>query len=279
MMSYAVLGPSGTFSEEAARLYAGDHIDIHVTNSIPALFALVESGQISDGLVPLENSSAGMIATTLECLAASPLKIKGAIEVAIRQYLLANGDYKLSEVELLISQPVAMEQCRNFIEVNLQGARKEITDSTARAAELVQQEKRRAAAIGSKQAAQLYGLQIIASDIQEVVNYTRFVHIAQNGADAGERQKSSLILSLPDKVGALYELLGAFARENMNLSKIESRPASIHGNYIFYIEVEQGKEDLEMELLLQVLEPYCNWLKYLGSYTQRRISYVDCGSF
>lgn len=278
MMAYAVLGPSGTFSEEAARLYAGCNIDIRVTEDITELFALVESGQVSDGLVPLENSSAGMIATTMECLAVSSLKIKGAVEVLIKQYLLANGNFKPDEAELLISQPVALQQCRNYIKTNLKGARKEITDSTARAAQLVQKETRRAAAIGSEQSGRLYGLNVIAANIQDGLNYTRFIHIGQNGCTAGKRQKSSLILSLPDKVGALYELLGVFARGNLNLSKIDSRPGANQNDYIFYIEVEQGKNDIRMELFLHELEPYCNWLKYLGSYRQRRISDVDCCS-
>ncbi len=279
MMAYAVLGPSGTFSEEAARLYAGCNIEIRVTEDIAELFALVERGEISDGLVPLENSSAGMIGTTMECLSATSLKIKGALEVPVKQYLLANGNYTPDEVELLISQPVALEQCRHYIKNNLKRARKEITDSTARAAQLVQREKRRAAAIGSKQAGRLYGLKTIAADIQDGLNYTRFVHVGKNGRSTeGERHKSSLLLSLPDKVGALYELLGVFARGNLNLNKIDSRPGGSQQDYIFYIEVEQGKNDIKMELFLQEIAPCCNWLKYLGSYTQRRIIDVDCGS-
>lgn len=276
-MVYAVLGPPGTFSEEALRLYAGSDIKIRETEDISQLFALVDSGQVSDGFVPLENSSAGMISSALECLAASSLKIKGALEVPVRQYLLANGDYVPEEVELLISQPVALEQCRNFVTAQLKRSRKEITDSTARAAQMVQQEKRRAAAIGSQRSGRLYGLKTIAADIQDGFNYTRFIHIGKSDEIAARPHKSSLLLSLPDKAGALYELLGVFARNQLNLNKIESRPGRVPEEYVFYIEVEQGRNDLRMEMFLPELTPYCNWIKYLGSYTQKRISRVDGG--
>ena len=275
MRKYAVLGPSGTFSEEAVKLYCESDIKLLVTENIPDLFAMVESGQVSDGLVPLENSTTGLITITVECLAASSLKICGAIEIPIKQCILANGNYKPTEIEILISQPVALEQCRNYIKANLKGIRTEITDSTARAAQLVQNETRKAAAIGSEQLGRLYGLQIIDSNIQDGLNNTRFIHIAKNASSLGDIQKSSLILSLTDKVGALYNLLGVFARSNLNLSKIVSRPASNLGDYIFYIEVEQGKDNIKMELFLPELEPYCNWVKYLGSYAQRKINDIN----
>lgn len=276
MMVYAVLGPSGTFSEAAARLYAGCDIEIRTTEDISQLFALVESGQVSDGLVPLENSSAGMISSTMECLSAASLKIKGALELPVHQYLLANGDYAPAEVELLVSQPVALQQCRRFVAIHLKNARKEITDSTAGAAQLVKQEMRRAAAIGSLRSSRLYGLRIIATGIQDGLNYTRFIHIGK-GEDIGlEWHKSSLLLSLPDKVGALYGLLGVFAQGQLNLNKIESRPGRDLKEYVFYIEVEQGNNDMRMEKFLPELVPYCNWVKYLGSYAQRRIDHVDC---
>ncbi len=277
MMAYAVLGPIGTFSEEAVRLYAGCNIEVRVTENIVEVFALVEREEISDGFVPLENSSAGMISTTMECLSATSLKIKGALEVPVKQCLLANGDFTPDQAELLISQPAALEQCRQYIKSNLKRVRIEIADSTARAAQLVQGEKRRAAAIGGRQAGRIYGLNIIATDIQDGLNYTRFVHVGKNGSTEVDRHKSSLLLSLPDKVGALYELLGVFARSNLNLKQIDSRPGGSQQEYIFYIEVEQGKNDIIMELFLEEIAPYCNWSKYLGSYTQRRIIDVDCG--
>ncbi|NLB51668.1 MAG: hypothetical protein GX808_01855 [Syntrophomonadaceae bacterium] len=273
-MTYAVLGPIGTFSEEAVRIYSQSNSHIWVTENISDLFELVEKGQVSDGLVPLENSATGIISITMECLAASTLKIKGTIEIPIKQYLLANGNYKPKEIQLLISQKVALEQCRRYINKNLKGVRTEITESTARAAQLVREETRRAAAIGSRRLARLYGLKIIEAAVQDGINYTRFIHIAANSSDAVKGNNSSLILSLPHKVGALYNLLEVFTRFKLNLQKIESFPAESPGNYIFYIEVEKEEEDINMELLLHELRPYSNWVKYLGSYTQRRI--IEC---
>lgn len=271
-MTYAVLGPPGTFSEEAVMIYGGSPAQILAAESIPDLFRLVEKGLVSDGLVPLENSATGLIATTLECLALSDLKIRGSIEMPIKQCLLANGSYQPCEIELLISQQVAMAQCRNYIRNNLKGVRTEITESTAQAARLARDESRRAAAIGSKRLARLYNLKIIACNIQEEINYTRFIHIGAGRTEEDGRCNSSLILSLPDKAGALYNLLGVFARLNLNLQKIESHPARDRGNYLFYIEIEPGRTAMEMEFLLEELRTHCNWVKNLGSYDKRRIT-------
>jgi prephenate dehydratase len=264
-MNYAVLGPRGTFSEEAANLYWGEDISLQVGVSIPEVFAMVENLQVDGALVPLDNSLAGSVWDTLECLKTCRVEIKGEISIPIKQHLMACKSYSLDELELLISQPVALLQCERFVKSKLAGVRTEICDSTTKAAQILRSEKRRAASIGNYQAAKLYDLQIICPDIAEAHNLTRFVHIGPiTGNMMGE--KSSLIFSLQDRPGSLYETLGIFAKRQLNLSKIESRPSREHqAEFWFYVEVDLSQGE-GMEELLVELKDCCRELKYLGTY-------------
>lgn len=264
-MAYAVLGPKGTFSEEAAALYWGERVDLQVARDIPEVFKMVAGGQVKAALVPLENSRAGTISASMECLQDNQVKIRGEISIPVQQHLMACRRYALDEIELLISQPVVLHQCQTFIKTSLPGIRTEICDSTARAAQMLRQETRRAASIGNNRTARLYGLQVIQADIAEPDNITRFVHIASGGDDdAGD--KCSMIFSLQDRPGALYEALGVFASRRLNLSRIESRPS--RGNpaeYSFYIEVDLTAGP-DLSEVINELSGYCREIKYLGRY-------------
>lgn len=264
-MACAVLGPHGTFSEEAANHYWGQRDDIVVATSIPQVFNLVESGGVDEALVPLENSLAGTVKVTIQCLRNSRLTIQGEILLPIRQDLLGGRRYELGEVELLISQPIALMQCQTFVSRHLPGVRTEICNSTSQAALTIRQETRKAVSIGNRQAANIYGLEIIYPDIAEEGNATRFIHIGRKRRGTiGD--KASIIFALPDRAGALYEVLGVFARRNLNLSKIESYPGQNAGaGYYFYIEVDTpAGEDLQP--VLRELQGLCTYIKYLGSY-------------
>ncbi|WP_054694562.1 prephenate dehydratase [Syntrophomonas palmitatica] len=264
-MKYAVLGPRGTFSEEAAHIYWGEDIQIQVAATIPEVFAMIENRQADAALVPLENSLAGSVWDTLECLKTCRVEIKGEISIPIKQHLMACKNYALDELELLISQPVALLQCERFVKNRLAGVRTEICDSTTRAAQILKSENRRAASIGNYQAAKLYDLQVIYPDIAEAHNLTRFVHIGHVNTDM-KGNKSSLIFSLQDKPGALYETLGIFAKRQLNLSKIESRPSrDRQAEFWFYVEVDLSEGE-GMEELLVELKHCCRELKYLGTY-------------
>ncbi|HWP98537.1 MAG TPA: prephenate dehydratase [Syntrophomonadaceae bacterium] len=265
-MAYAVLGPRGTFSEEAAQIYWGDTAHLCTVSNIPELFALVESGQVAGGLVPIDNTMAGSIEPTMDCLASNHIAISGEISIPIQQHLMACRKYQLEEIELLISQPAALQQCEEFIRENMPGVRTEIADSTTRAAQLAMLEKRPAAAIANRQAAQLYGLQIICPDIAGAGNVTRFIHITQE-TEKDQGEKCSLIFSLADRPGALYETLGVFARRNINMAKIESRPNRRHpASFWFYVELTMMEGRADREEMLRELKSYCDSLKYLGSY-------------
>lgn len=270
-MAYAILGPQGTFSEEAALLYWGEGVDLCLAPSIGELFSLLENGQAQGALLPLENSRAGTINQSMAGLEASCVSIRGEISIPVRQHLMAGKKYSLEEIELLISQPTALMQCEGFISQNMAGVRKEITDSTTGAAQLIKHESRKAACIGNHVASRVYGLEIIRRDIQDNHNLTRFIHVAAGDALPGQGEKSSLIFSLPDQPGSLYKALGLFAQRNLNLSKIESRP--IKGKkaaFSFYIEVDTPEESSNLDEVMDELTDLCGKVKYLGSYNIKR---------
>lgn len=266
-MAYAVLGPRGTFSEEAAGAYWGAGVELEVAGTIQEVFKLVESGRVEGALVPIENSLAGTIHPTFEGLQNSEVWIKGELYLPVQQHLLACRRLDLEEVELLISQPVVLLQCENFIKSSLAGVRTEICDSTARAAQILKSESKPAVSIGNSSAAALYDLHIIHPDIAEDNNITRFIHIGRPDRQTGG-DKSSIIFSLRDRPGALYDTLGIFARRQLNLGKIESRPSRKHSaEFSFYIEVDLPRE-AGIEDLLHELGEYCQEVKYLGSYVK-----------
>jgi prephenate dehydratase len=266
-MTYAVLGPRGTFSEDAACFYWGEKVNLCTAASITDLFIMVERGEVEGALVPIDNTLAGSINLTMECLEMNSVSIEGEFLLPIKQHLLSCEKYELEEVELLISQPAALIQCDRFIKTYLKGIRTEITDSTARAAKLLSEEPRKAVCIGSIRAAEIYSLIIIRRDIGDENNVTRFIHIARGKNEEKKGDKSSIIFSLPNKPGTLYRALGVFAKRNLNMSKIESRPSSrVKGSFSFYVEFDSPFDHAGLEEVLKELENHCNYIKYLGSY-------------
>jgi len=268
-LSYAILGPRGTFSEAAARLYWGDQVDLKAVDTIEQLFTLIDRDEAKRVLIPLENSTAGLINLTIDGLAAGKFHICGEIKIAVQQHLMTARHLSLKDIELVVSQPVALLQCDQFIKNNLPGVRIEITDSTARAAQIVKNESRRAAAIGHQEASRLYGLHIIASDIQIENNYTRFIEVAKGEPTNLPGDKCSIIFTLKDRPGALYNALGIFAARNLNLSKIESKIVrDTPGNYRFYVEVDNADQVNELPSLLKQLSEHCLDIICLGTYAR-----------
>lgn len=267
-MVYAVLGPAGTFTEEAAYSY-WQKIDkpLEIAGSIGELFQLLNTGAISDALIPLENSQAGTIETTMMNLSKSQLSIKGEIYMPIRQALLGKDLYKLEDIELIISQPVAYAQCDEYINKYMPQVRREICASTTKAVQIVKAEKKKAVAIANDKAAHLYGMQIIAKDIHNSHNITRFVHISNQIAEIEVADKASMFFTLDDYPGSLLEALQIFASYDLNLSKIESRPGPYRGrNYFFYVDIDvKGKEN-KIESLINDLRKICLNINYLGAY-------------
>jgi prephenate dehydratase len=227
------LGPSGTYAEEAASKLDGELIAF---NSIMEVMEAVKQEKVDIGVVPIENSIEGPVGVTLDLLAHDyDLKINSEIILPVSHKLLINPRSSIEDVEMVYSHAQALSQCRKFIEK--MGAKPVATPSTSGAAEMVKGQ-RNAAAIGTQKAADLYGLKIAAQDIQDYKdNSTRFIVVGKHDHEPTGHDKTSVVFSLiEDRPGGLYDVLGAFAKCNINLTKIESRPSKKKAwkLYLFY---------------------------------------------
>jgi prephenate dehydratase len=284
MMKIAYLGPSGTFSEEAAALYRGEARSAELVPVAPLydLILAVDSGEYEEGIVPIENSLEGSISITLDMLVKEvKLFIKKEIILAIRHYLLARPGTKLKDVTDIVSHGPATGQCHKFLHERMRGARVHPAESTAKAAEIVAGQKETPgqvwAAIGSMKAAGIYGLEMLTdviSDYQD--NYTRFVVLAKKDDKPTGQDKTSIVFSsLRDKPGALFEILGEFANRQINLSKIESRPSKkMLGDYLFFVDLAGHREDQPVKDALASIEKNVSFFKMLGSYPKYDFSQV-----
>jgi prephenate dehydratase len=257
-------GPSGTFTEKAASLIGDNLIGF---DSILDVLDAVKKDEVEVGVVPIENSIEGPVGVTLDLMVHDyDLKIKREIIIPISHNLLINQDAKIGDIELVYSHIQALSQCRNFTEkmdvvVNA-------TPSTSAAAEMIKGEKN-SAAIGTKKAAEIYGLKIAASNIQDYKNnVTRFVVLSKNDHEPTGKDKTSIVFSImEDRPGGLYEILGVFADNGINLTKIESRPSKEKlGSYIFFVDLEGHRADKQIGYILNIIKSKVGYIKVLGSY-------------
>ena len=262
------LGPEGTFTESAAFKHFGHAIDAQPVDSIGGVFRQVESGAGDYGVVPLENSTEGVVGHTVDMFVSSSLSICGEVELRIHHCLMAAAD-GLQSIEKIYSHQQSFAQCRRWLDANLANVPRETVSSNAEAA-------RRAAAepgcgaIAGEIAADDYSLRVLASNIEdEPGNTTRFVVIGQQVVGATGRDKTSVLFSTKDRPGALYELLQLFKVRDINMTRIESRP-SRRGNwrYVFYVDLEGHVGDANVRGALAELEKLAPFYKFLGSYPQ-----------
>jgi prephenate dehydratase len=258
------LGPPGTFTEEAALTIQGKHIAF---SNIRTVFEAVKSGDVECGVAPIENSIEGSVGVTLDLMTHDyDLKIKGEILLPISNNLLINNDARIEDLKSVYSHSQALSQCKKFIEglnVDIHSA-----SSTAAAANLISGNKY-AAAIGTRRAAQLNNLKIAAYDIQDYKNnITRFIIINREDHAKTGKDKTSIVFSLlEDEPGGLYGILGIFAENNINLTKIESRPAKEKlGRYLFYIDFEGHREEELIRNILNIIKSKVGYIKMFGSY-------------
>jgi len=265
-MKIGFFGPAGTFTEEAASTLEGDLVPY---DTIPEVFQAVHMKEVDLGVVPIENSIEGSVGVTLDLLAHQYLlKIKGEITIPISLNLLINPDAELEDVEVVYSHYQPLSQCRMFLE--RMGVRTQATRSTVEASEIIKNEKN-GAAIGTRRAASLYGLKIAAENIQDHANnMTRFVVIDHDDHAPTGKDKTSVVLCLSDdRPGGLYEILGEFASENINLTKIESRPSKEKlGRYIFFVDLEGHRKDIKIMNVINMIRSKVGYIKILGSYPQ-----------
>jgi prephenate dehydratase len=272
-MRIAYLGPPGTFSEEAVArcdLAAGDEPVPHPT--FAEAYRALRAGEVEGALLPIENSIEGSVGATLDLLVHEPGPlIRREVLLPVKQHLLARAGTRLADVKRVISHPQPFGQCSRFLRERLPGASLEPSHSTADAARKVAAGEPEAAAIGSKKAAERFGLAVLAESIQDVdENVTRFVLLAKADEAPTGRDRTSIAFTLDrDRPGGLYEVLGEFARRGINLSKIESRPMKeALGHYVFFIDLERHRLDAEAAAALAGVRALADRLVMLGSYPQ-----------
>lgn len=265
-MKIATLGPEGTFSHEAVLKY-DKNAELLFYGTIRKVFESVVKGKTRLGIVPIENSIAGTVGQTLDCLMESGIKIKAEMVLPISHNLAGLG--KTNEIKVLYLHPQTYEQCELFIKKNLPKAEIIETSSNGKSAEIVAKSKDKTkASIIPKIAAGIYNLRILKNDVQDSrFNVTRFFIIGKDyGKKTGYDKTSIAIYPQIDRPGLLYEMLGQFAKRKINLTKIESRPSKGKlGDYIFYIDFHGHKSDKNAADALKELEEYA-FVSVLGSY-------------
>ena len=261
----AYLGPKASNAYLAARNRFGASVGFIPVNTIFDVFREVEKDKAQFGLVPVENSTEGIISYTLDMFFNSELKISGEVSLPITHNLLAKGSKK--EIKRVYSHPQALAQCRTWISNNLDSVQFIETASTAEAAKLASQSKQNGA-IANELAAEIYNLNVLEQRIEDSeTNLTRFLVISKNISEKCEQMKTSIMFFVKDEPGSLYNMLEIFKRHNINLTKIESRPSKQKAwEYIFFIDFKGYWKDKKMEVALKELEKKCISLKVLGSY-------------
>ncbi len=267
----AFLGPEATFTHVAALVHFGEKAQTVPCESIDEVFHQVEEGLTGYGVVPIENTMEGIVHHTLDMLLESSLLIVGEVQIPIDHHLLSRAG-SLGEIREVFSHPQALAQCRDWLGEHLPGVTLKEVASTAAAARRARRTKR-GAAVASQWAAKRYGLPILAHKIDKMgQNITRFLLLGRKGAPPSAHDKTSIVFSVRDEVGALHGMLAPFARHSINLTRIESRPSRQKPwEYHFFIDLEGYSGDPPIRKALAELERSCQFLKHLGSYPRAKL--------
>ena len=268
----AYLGPPGTFTEEALDKFIKDISQIKKI-SYPTVVEVIKSvdrGEADEGVVPIENSIEGSVNITQDILTfESEAKIIGEVTIPVKHSLIGRKKIGLENIKKVISHPHATAQCRKFLSTNLREAEIIAANSTAEAVKILKKENNDIAAIGTKIAAKIYKLEIIESDIEDNKdNKTRFVFIGNRIQPKTGEDKTSIVCFLKeDRPGSLYNILKEFAQRNINLTRLESRPAKKDlGDYVFMIDLDGHLHDKNIFEAIEVLRKSVYMVKILGSY-------------
>lgn len=266
-LQVAFLGPAGTFTQAAALKHFGHSVISVPMAAIDAVFREVESGAASYGVVPVENSTEGMVNHTLDTFITSPLKICGEVQLRIHHHLMRAADQQGQPITRIYSHQQSFAQCRQWLDANQHGVERVTVSSNAEAARRAASEPG-TAAIAGDMAAELYGLAIISEKIEDRPdNTTRFLIIGRESVSPSGQDKTSVLVSMRNRPGALYQLLEPFHKAGISLTRIETRPSpSGTWAYVFYIDFEGHIEDPVISKLFEKLEEDAVELKHLGSY-------------
>jgi arogenate/prephenate dehydratase len=267
----AYQGEPGAYSEAAALHYGGPQAETLPCKSFEDVFDAVSRKKATHGVVPLENSIGGTIHRNYDLLLDHDLTISGEVELDVIHCLQALPGTKIGDVKVVYSHPQALAQCERYLKEL--GATVEAVYDTAGGAKLVAEQKLAgAAALASRRAAEVFGLEVLQEAVQDFeFNITRFAIIG--GAPPADANKTTIVFALPSTPGALFKALSVFALRDINLTKLESRP--MRGRpweYLFYVEVDAPRSDLGCARALTHLAEFARWTRVLGTYkgTERR---------
>ncbi len=265
-LKIAYLGPEGTFTQSAALKHFGHSVSTIPMSSIPDVFNSVESGHADYGLVPVENSTEGVVSHTLDMFIDSHLKVCGEVEIPIHHHL-ATRSKDSGQIRHIYSHQQSFAQCRRWLDQNMPGIERIPVSSNAEAARLASLENE-AAAICGLPAVEIFGLQIAYENIEDLSdNTTRFVIIGKQDVDPSGNDKTSLLISTKNVPGALLRLLQPLADHDISMNKIESRPAQGRKwAYVFFIDIDGHQQEQKVIDALNELKQQSSLFKILGSY-------------
>jgi chorismate mutase/prephenate dehydratase len=265
-LTIAFLGPEGTFTQAAALKHFGHFVTTLALDDVDAVFREVEAGAADYGVVPVENSTEGVITHTLDMFQRSALGICGEVALRIHHHLLA-ADAERARIRRVLGHQQALAQCRSWLDAHLPHAGRVAVASNAEAARLVRDQSG-AAAIAGEMAAELYGLVFVDRNIEDQPdNTTRFLVVGKQTALPSGADKTSILVSVQNRPGALFSLLQPIAQHGISMTRIESRP-SRQGmwQYIFYIDMEGHQDDAPVAAALAELNKQAFAVRVLGSY-------------
>lgn len=262
------LGPEGTFTQAAALKQFGHSVKTLPLGAIDEVFREVESGGADYGVVPVENSTEGVVNHTLDMFLRSPLHICGDVELRIHHHLMSQGE-SLDVVQRVYSHQQSLAQCREWLNANLPQAERIAVSSNAEAARCASQEAG-TAAIAGETAAEIYGLNALVANVEDDPdNTTRFLVIGKERVAPSGKDKTSILVSARNQPGALHKLLEPIARNNLSMTRIESRPSrQSTWDYVFFVDLEGHAEESHVAKALKELEAEAAMFKWLGSYPQ-----------
>lgn len=268
-MQVAYLGPEGTFTQGAAIKHFGHAVIAQSQATIDGVFSQVESGECNYGVVPVENSTEGMISHTLDNFMDSSLKICGEVEIRIHHHLLVGVGTETGTIRRICAHQQALAQCRNWLEKHWPQVDKEAVSSNGEAARMAR-DVPGTAAIAGDMAADLYGLEKLSENIEDFNdNSTRFLIIGREEVAPSGADKTSIIVSSRNRPGALFDLLEPFRKAGVSLTRIDTRPSRTEKwAYVFFIEFEGHQQNEPIATIITELEEQSILLKPLGSYPQ-----------
>jgi chorismate mutase / prephenate dehydratase len=264
-MTIAYFGPEATFTHQAALKKFGGSLNYSAQKTIADVFAEVARHRADYGVVPVENSTEGVVTHTLDMFVDSDLKVVAQIVMRVQQCLMSKGSRR--DIQKLFVHPQSLAQCRAWIQNHLPHVEIIETSSNARSAEMAAK-TRKSAALGGALAAQRYGLDVLEADIQDnATNTTRFLVLGRQCSPPTGKDRTSLMFSIPHQVGALHTSLGIFRRYRLNMTKIESRPSKRKAwEYFFFVDCDGHFEDKRVAKAIAELQNHCTFVKVLGSY-------------